>query len=140
MLVEIASEQYAPRRLENAVSAALSATWAPHPRGDLTLRLGVNTPAVSEQVLSPVNLDFFTWGGGLQARAAIWGPLTLGLSYSKYFPVERTVTDSAWDVRDPEDPDYIDDRFSPQQPYKASANGVYRARSNTFGLRIQADW
>lgn len=128
--IEIDAEQYSPRRLWNSmnVSQLGGVQW----NEDLWTgwRLMYNQNAVPDYAVSPSNLDFQNAGFSLGARYDVVGPLTLGLSYTKYFLFTREITDSAWDLRDG------NPRFSPELPYKASTNGSYAGNVDTLGFRI----
>jgi hypothetical protein len=93
---------------------------------------------VPDFAISATNLDFTSYGGGMSANYQLNDTLGLSLAYSRFFPIERVITNSAWDVRDLASEHYIDDRFSPKSPYKAGTNGTYNAVNNVIGIRISA--
>ncbi|MBN1335881.1 MAG: outer membrane protein transport protein [Deltaproteobacteria bacterium] len=138
ILVQVADTQYSPRRLENMVNVYGSAGWQASDRLWLGLKGGYHPHAVPDYAVSATNLDFTSVGAQLGFRVRIAGDFEAGVAYSKYFLFDREITNSAWDVRDPDDPDYVDDRFSPKNPYKASANGLYSGLVDTVGVRLQA--
>jgi len=57
------------------------------------------------------------------------------------FPTARTITSSAWDVRlvtlDDDATYYVDERFSPQLPFTASANGSYSASLDSLAISLR---
>ncbi len=135
--VDVDRVRRVPRRLRNSVSALANAGyWI---TDDLFLVGGVawDRPAVPDFAVSPTNLDFNTWGGMLAVRYRLVKPLILGVSYGKFFPAKRTIDHGAWGVEDPDDPDYVDNRFSPEKPYRPSTNGEYRASVDAIGVRME---
>lgn len=128
--IEIATEQYGPRRLWNSMN--LVQLGGVQVNEDLWTgwRLMYNQNAVPDYAVSPSNLDFENVGVGLGARYNITGPLTVGLNYTKYFLFTREITSSAWDLRDG------NPRFSPELPYKAGTNGSYGGAVDSVGLRV----
>jgi long-subunit fatty acid transport protein len=132
----VATEQYAPRRLWNASNFMASAGYQANDWLWLGGKGGYHQNAVPDYAVSATNIDYQSVGFQLAARAKVAKPLTVGVSYAKYFLFERTITNSAWDVRDESDPAYRDEFFSPKNPYKASTNGVYSAKADMVGLRV----
>jgi hypothetical protein len=94
--------------------------------------------AVPDFALSATNLDFPLYYTIVGGRYQVNANLELGLSYGHFFLQKREVTHSAWDVRDTDSEDYIDDHFSPKSPYVASNNGTYKAHTDTIGIRVAA--
>jgi long-subunit fatty acid transport protein len=128
--IEIATQQYNPRRLWNSMDISqlggvqiTDDWWA-------GWRLMYNQNAVPDYAVSPANLDYQNVGVSVAGRVNVSGPLTLGLAYTKYFLFTRTITDSAWDLRDG------NPRFSAELPYKSGTNGTYSGSVDTVGLRI----
>jgi long-subunit fatty acid transport protein len=134
---EVDSIQYSPRRLWNASNYAANAGFDATDRVWFGGRVGYNQNAVPDYAVSATNLDFQNVGFVVAGRYTL-GKVTLGLSYSKYFLTTREVTNSAWDVRDTEDPKYVDERFSPSLPYKASGSGIYQGKVDIVGVRVGA--
>jgi long-subunit fatty acid transport protein len=137
--LSLADTQYSPRRLWNSMNLALTGGYQVNDDLWLGGRFGYNQNAVPNYAVSATNLDFESVGGGAAVRYRIAGPVSLGVGYTKFFPFERTITNSAWDVRDAESTQYRDDRFSPVTPYKAGTNGTYTATNDTLGIRVQVD-
>ncbi len=135
----VATTQYSPRRLENAVNVYGSAGWQASDRLWFGFKGGYHPHAVPDYAVSATNLDFTSVGAQLGLRVRIVGDLEAGVAYSKYFLFDREITNSAWNVQDEDDPDYVDERFGPSNPpYKASANGLYQGLVDTVGFRLQA--
>lgn len=137
--ISVAEESWSPRRLWNSATVGLQggywitdSVWA-------GTRLGYKQYAVPNYAVSATNLDYDAYGATLAARYRLKKKLTMGLSYTKNFLTPREITNSAWDVRDEEDANYVDERFSTANPYSASANGTYSAQSNIFGLTVGVD-
>jgi len=130
--IEIATEQYNPRRLWNSMDISQLGGVQINDRIWAGWRLMFNQNAVPSYAVSPANLDFNNAGFSLGGRYLVGKHLSLGLGYTKYFLFTRTITDSAWDLRDG------NSRFSPQLPYVASTNGTYKGSVDTLGLRVGA--
>nr|MBA2321602.1 hypothetical protein [Deltaproteobacteria bacterium] len=128
--IEIDEDQYNPRRLWN--SMGISQLGGVQFNEDLWAgwRLMYNQNAVPDYAVSPSNLDFSNVGFSLGARYEVAKPVQIGLAYTKYFLFTRTITTSAWDLRDG------NERFSPELPYKAGTNGVYKGSVDTVGVRL----
>lgn len=136
--LNVAQDIYSPRRVRNAVSVAAAGGYQVTDHLWLGLRLGYNPHAVPDYAVSSTNLDFDNLGGVVGARYEV-GPVTFGLAFQKYFLLTRTITTSAWDVRDTDDPSYVDDRFSAKNPYSANTNGTYAGSMNALSIRVQVD-
>ena len=126
---------YSPRRLRNSVNYILTGSVQPTSKLWVGARLGYNTSAVPDYAVSATNLDFESVGAMLASRYA-FGPVTVGLSYTKFLPFTRTITNSAWNAA-PDSANYVDDRFTPSLPYKANTDGEYSAVVDIFGFRLQ---
>lgn len=135
---EVATTQYSPRRLENSSNFSGYGGFRPMDKLYVGLKAGYQQNAVPDFAVSATNLDFQSVGTMIAARYQVAGPLELGLSYTRFFLFERTITNSAWGVTEGE-ADYVDDRFSPVLPYKANTNGTYSGRDNVLGLRLSMD-
>ncbi len=136
LAIEIASEQTSPRRLVNSYNLGTTGGWQAIDELWLGWRLGTNTAAVPDYAVSATNLDFANIGAQVGVR---WTPsekVQLGLSAAHFGLFTRTIENSAWDVRDPNSPDYVDERFSPKNPYKAGTNGIYEGKADSIGLRF----
>jgi long-subunit fatty acid transport protein len=133
---EISTTIYSPRRLRNSMNFILTGSMQATPKLWIGTRLGYNTSAVPDYAVSATNLDFESVGAMLAARYK-FGPVGIGLAYTKFIPFKRTITNSAWNAPLDSD-DYVDDRFSPQLPYKANTNGEYKAVVDIIGVRVQA--
>ncbi len=133
---EIKDVQYSPRRLNNSTNLHANASWQASERIWLGTRVSYNENAVPDYAVSATNIDYQSVGGYLAARATL-GPVTVGLSYAKYFPFERLITNSAWDAEEGSS-DYVDEYFSPALPYKANTNGLYKAKVDLVGVRVAA--
>ncbi len=134
----IGIEQLSPRRLQNSSNYVVTAQYQASDDLSVVARGMYNTNAVPDFAVSATNLDFTSFGGGLSANYQVNDSIGLSLAYTRFFPLERVITNSAWDVRDPDSADYVDDRFSPKSPYKAGTNGTYNAVNNVIGIRISA--
>lgn len=130
--------QYSPRRLQTSANLAANAGWWATDHFWIGARVGYNENAVPDYAISATNVDYQNVGAYLAARRKL-GPLTVGLSYAKYVPFTRTITNSAWDA-DKDDRAYVDERFSPSLPFKANTNGVYKAKVDIVGLRLGAEF
>jgi long-subunit fatty acid transport protein len=137
--LSLSDTQYSPRRLWNAMNLLAVVGYEASDKLWLGGRASYNQNAVPDFAVSATNLDFESVGGGIAARWQVAGPVSLGLGFMKFFPFERVIKNAAWDVRDQDDAAYRDERFSPVNPYKASANGTYTATNNTLGIRLQVD-
>jgi long-subunit fatty acid transport protein len=136
LVLEISDTIYSPRRLWNSANLGINTGYWLSDRYWVGGRVGYNQNAVPDYAVSATNLDFENFGIQLAGRTILKDKFTLGLSYSKFFLTERVITNSAWDVRDTEDSHYVDDRFSPKNPYKASGNGTYGGAVDIVGLRL----
>ncbi len=136
ILINIASEQFSPRRLRNSYNIGTSGGWQGHEKLWLGWRVGTNTTAVPDYAVSATNLDFANVNAQVAARFTPTTKFNIGLAYSKFFLFTREITNSAWDVRDTASADYVDERFSPKNPYKAGANGTYEGAADSVGLRV----
>jgi long-subunit fatty acid transport protein len=136
----VATEQYSPRRLDNAMNLNVNGGYQISEPFWLGLRLGYNQGAVPDYALSATNLDFDNAGLMIAARYQL-DALTLGLTYGRYVLFEHSVTDSAWGAAT-DSPDYVDDRFSPgpEPPLQVSANGTYAGAVDIFGIRAGASF
>lgn len=134
--VSIAETIYSPRRLNNSYNFGLNGGYQAHEHLWVGTRLAYNTHAVPDYAVSATNIDYTNVGAYLAARAT-FGPMQVGLSYAKYLPFERTITNSAWDAAE-DSADYVDEYLSPKNPYKASANGTYHTKVDIVGVRIGA--
>jgi hypothetical protein len=101
----------------------------------LGARIQKNGSAVPDYAVSATNIDYANVGFMVAARRQLGAHVELGLAYSKFFLEEREITNSAWDAA-ASSPDYVDDRFSPSFPFKASANGVYSGKVDVVGVRL----
>lgn len=135
---EIKTEQYSPRRLKSSANLHALAGWQATDALWLGTRVSYNESAVPDYAVSATNIDYQSVGGYLSARASL-GPVTVGLSYAKYFPWERLITDSAWNAQEGES-DYVDEYFSPALPYKANTDGLYKAKVDLVGVRVGAEF
>ena len=138
--VELASVQHLPRRLENSPSFHLGALWKPM---DFLAIGGTGywqRHAVPDFSLNAVQVDFDTLVLGAYVGGQL-GPFTLGFRYDRGFSQPREITTSAWDVRivalEDDTTYYVDEHFSPSQPYTASANGSYSAEVDFFSLTLE---
>jgi long-chain fatty acid transport protein len=136
---EVKTEQFSPRRVWNATNLAATAGYQANDKLWVGGRLAYNQFAIPDYAVSATNLDFTNIGGMLGVRYNIGGPVTLGVAYTKFFPQTRTITTSAWDVRDEDDDYFVDEYLSPKSPYKANANGEYSADVDIVGIRVQVD-
>ena len=128
--IEIDKQQYNPRRLWDAGDFIAHVGWQTNDKLWLGLRSGYNAHAVPDYAVSPSNLDFDNVFGMVGARYRAGEHVVLGLAYTKYFLMTRTIKDSAWDLRDG------NERFSPELPYKAGTNGTYSGQVDGLGLRL----
>jgi hypothetical protein len=136
VVIQIATEQFSPRRLRNSYNVATTWGYAAHDKLWLGGRVGTNTSAVPDYAVSATNLDFANVGAQAAVRFTPSEKFQIGLSYAKFFLFDREITHAAWDVRDTGSPDYVDERFSPKNPYKAGTNGTYDGEADSVGLRI----
>lgn len=137
--LDVPETSYNPRRLWNSVNVSVNGGYQVLPALWFGGRVGWDQLAVPNYAVSPTNLDFSAWGLQGAARWRVAGPVTLGLTYTHFFLGTRTITNSAWDVRDEADPAYVDEFFSPKNPYVANSNGTYSGGVNTVGLRVGVD-
>jgi len=107
----------------NATNVAASAGYQANDHLWVGGRVMYNQYAIPDYAVSATNLDFTNIGGMLGVRYKLVGPVSFGVAYTKFFPKTRTITTSAWDVRDEDDAYYVDEYLSPKSPYKAAANG-----------------
>ncbi len=139
LALEVDDTIYAPRRLWNSlVIGANGGYWVTEGLW-VGGRLGYKQYAVPDYAVSATNIDFDAYGVCVSARYRFAKKYTVGLAYTKNFLTTRTIKHSGWDVRDPEDSDYVDERFTTVAPYTASGNGTYAANNNVFGLRLGVD-
>jgi long-subunit fatty acid transport protein len=127
--ITIGADQYSPRRLWNSMNFVVMGGYQVAEPLWLGLRLGYNQNAVPDYAVNPSNLDFANIPMSLGARYTV-GPVTMGLAYSKFLLMKREIKDSAFDLRDG------NERFSPELPYKAGANGTYSGRADSLGVRV----
>ncbi len=132
----VATEQYSPRRLWNASNFMASVGYQATDEIWLGGKAGYHQNAVPDYAVSATNIDSESVGGQLAFRYQVAEPLVVGISYAKYFLFDREITNSAWDVRDEEATAYRDEYFSPKNPYKASGNGLYTAKADMVGMRV----
>lgn len=137
--IEVDDTIYSPRRLWNNIDVTANGGYWITPEIWVGAKGGYKQYAVPDFAVNATNLDFEVIGATLAARYRFAKKYTVGLAYTKNFLTPRTITTSAWDVRDEEDPDYVDDRFTTEAPYNTGSNGTYTGDSNVFGLRLQAD-
>ncbi len=137
--IPVPETSYNPRRLWNAMNVSVNGGYQIVPWLWAGGRVGWDQYAVPDYAVSPTNLDFNAWGLQAAARVKLGGPVTLGLSYTHFFLATRTITNSAWDVRDDTSSSYVDEYFSPRNPYVAGTNGTYSGHVNTLGLRLAID-
>jgi long-subunit fatty acid transport protein len=137
--IVVDDKQYSPRRLWNSVNYGANAGWQVTDPVWIGGRVGYNQNAVPDYAVSATNLDFQSIGVQAAGRYKIGKKLTLGLSYSKFFTFERTITDSAWNDQQGDRAGW-DPRFTPQVPYKAGTNGTYKSKVDVVGLRVGADF
>jgi long-chain fatty acid transport protein len=133
--VEIATTQYSPRRLIDSMNVGMNAGYQINEATWLGARIQKNGSAVPDYAVSATNIDYANVGFMVAARRQLGAHVELGLAYSKFFLEEREITNSAWDAA-ASSPDYVDDRFSPSFPFKASANGVYSGKVDVVGVRL----
>lgn len=138
--INVAKEQYSPRRLLDANNIALFSGYQMSDEVWLGGRVGYNQNAVPDYAVGATNLDFENAGFTLGAkyRMALNSDkskgLTVGLAYSKFFLVTRTVSGTAWGA------DVPDERFSPAEPpINVSGDGVYEGKVDIFGFRLAYD-
>jgi long-subunit fatty acid transport protein len=136
VITEITPEKHVPRRLEDSISASIAARYQVRDTLHMVIGGAYDGNAVPDYAVSPTNLDFTSLGGHLGMGVQVTETVNVGASYARFFPFSRTITDSAWGVRDTDDPDYVDDRFSSVGPFRASSNGSYAAQQQAFGLRL----
>lgn len=134
--IEIATTQYSPRRLIDSMNFGMNAGYQINEATWLGARIQKNGSAVPDYAVSATNVDYANVGFMVAARRQLGAHVELGLAYSKFFLEEREITNSAWDVRDTSSPDYVDERFSPSLPYKASTNGTYSGKVDVVGVRL----
>lgn len=138
LLISPKETQYSPRRLENSFNFAANAGYQISDKLWAGGRAAFNQNAVPDYAVSATNLDFQSVGAQAALRVKPTQALEVGLSYAKFFTFEREITNSAWDVRDTADADYVDEYFSPALPYKASTNGTFKSKVDIVGVRVSA--
>jgi long-subunit fatty acid transport protein len=135
----VSSEIHSPRRLWDASNYTLFSGYQVNKEVWLGGRLAYNQNAVPDYAVSATNLDFENVGFQVGSKYRIPmgsndGGMTIGLSYSKFFLVERNVTDTAWDNGS------TDTRFSPKEaPLNVSGDGNYSGKVDIVGLRLGWD-
>jgi long-subunit fatty acid transport protein len=134
--ITVDEQQYSPRRLWNSTNFGANAGWQ-HEKLWLGGRTQYAQNAVPDYAVSATNLDFQSVGFQVAARYQVSKPVTVGLSYSKFFTFDREITEeeSAWDRRQG-DPAGWDPRFTPQTPFKAGAAGKYQSKVDVVGVRV----
>lgn len=137
--IEVNDTIYSPRRLWNNLDITANGGYWITEALWVGAKGGYKQYAVPDFAVNATNLDFEVVGMTAAVRYRFAKKYTVGLAYTKNFLTPRTITNSAWDVRDENDPDYVDDRFTTQAPYNTGSNGTYTGDSNVFGLRLQAD-
>ena len=141
IIVEVSEEFYQPQRLKDSMYFSAGVVGSVVPRLDLGLHASWQTPAIEDFALNALQQDYETLDLGLHSSVRLREGLHLGLSYVHRRAQSRTIENSAWDVRSitAEDllEDYVDERFSPQLPYVAGANGEYAHQSQLVSLRLE---
>jgi hypothetical protein len=144
VLSEAPVENYLPLRLENRLAVHGGVDLRVSERFSVQGEVEWRQPSVPDYAVNAVILDFETLavGGGLDV--SLFGGVVLGLDYIEVLSIPRLITNSAWDVRVDSlveiDPDYVDERFSPQLPYTASGNGNYESEMRTFSVRLRGNY
>jgi len=136
-ILEVEPDKQVPRRVKNSVSGSFGVGYEPKPWLYLVGGAAYDSSAVPDYAVSATNLDFSSFGGVFDSRVRIDERFNIGLRYSKFFPKTRVIDNAAWDVRDSDSPDYVDEHFSSEGPYRASSNGEYKAQQNALGLRLE---
>ena len=137
--LEVSKEIHSPRRLWDANNYAVFTGYQLSDSIWLGGRLAYNQNAVPDYAVSATNLDFENAGFQLGTKYRMPmgsgdGGLTVGLSYSKFYLVDRRVSDTAWNNGS------TDARFSPTQaPMNVSGDGHYAGKVDIFGLRLGWD-
>ena len=137
--MSVSKKIYGPRRLWDTNNLAAFAGYQATDAVWVGGRVGYNPNAVPDYAVGATNLDFENTGFqlGVKYRMPMGnkdGGLTYGLSYSKFYLVERKVSGTAWDGGGP------DQRFSPTEPpFNVSGDGHYRGAVDIFGVRLGWD-
>ena len=140
VLSDISVENYIPLRLNNRLALQAGAEFRVNERLDIQSEVEWRQPSVSDYAVNALNLDFETLaiGGGLSTT--LFRGVEVGVDFIEILSIPRLITNSAWDVRVHSlvdvDPNYVDERFSPQLPYTASGNGYYESVMRTFSVRV----
>ncbi len=139
VLMSVSKTIKSPRRLWDANNYAVFAGYQYSPELWLGGRVQYNQNAVPDYAVSATNLDFENTGFQVGTRyrmpmGSSGGGLTVGLSYSKFFLVDRSVANTAWDGGGP------DAGFSPTEPpFNVRSDGYYRGKVDIFGVRLGWD-
>ena len=137
---DVDPDKYSPRRLHDSLSASAAVGWMATPSWRLLLAGAYDGSAVPDYAISASNLDFDSAGGSIATSHTLGNGLVAGLTVSKFFPLTRVIDGSAWGVADADDDDYVDNRFSPDGPYRTSADGSYAASQSSVGVRLGGTW
>jgi long-subunit fatty acid transport protein len=139
VLLSVSKKLYGPRRLWDTNNVAAFGGYQATEEIWVGGRVAYNQNAVPDYAVGATNLDFENAGFqlGLKYRMPMGqkdGGITYGLSYSKFYLVERKVAGTAWDGGGP------DERFSPSAPpFNVSGDGHYRGAVDIFGVRLGWD-
>lgn len=130
--LSVSSENYAPRRLWNAMNLSGTTGLQANDKLWAGLRVNYNQYAVPDYAVNPTNLDFANVGAMIGGRYNVGGPVHLGLAYSKFLLFTRDV-ETAWNLQDG------NERFSPEYPFLTSGDGVYSGAVDIIGFQLQID-
>lgn len=139
VLLSVSKTIKSPRRLWDTTNYAVFGGYQASSKLWLGGRVQYNQNAVPDYAVSATNLDFENTGFQLGTRYRMPmgskdGGLTVGLSYSKFYLVERKVSGTAWNGGGP------DAAFSPTEPpFNVSSDGYYRGKVDVLGVRLGWD-
>ncbi len=137
VLMSVDKNIHSPRRLWDASNYTLFGGYQASNNIWLGGRVAYNQNAVPDYAVSATNLDFENAGFQIGTRYTLGdaddlSAWTVGVSYSKFFLFDRTITNSAWDGGGP------DARFSPTAPpFNVSSDGEYTADVDIVGMRVE---
>ena len=134
LTISVAEEQWSPRRLMNSGNYAINGGYNISDLIWVGGRAQYSQNAVPDYAVSATNLDYQSYGGqgAIRFRFGKDRKFTAGVSYAKFFTVDRVITNSVWDIGNG------DPRFSPETPYKANTNGTFSSKVDIAGVRLAA--
>lgn len=144
VLSDVAVENYLPYRLGNRLALHGGVDILVSESVSIQAEAEWRSPSVPDYSVNAMNLDFETLSVGGGMEFTVYEGISLGFDYLEILSSTRSIDNSAWDVRVASigdiDPDYVDERFSPQLPYTAGGNGNYESDMRTFSVRVVGNY